>query len=91
VIGVDCLAILREAVQISERKKSISGILGNVAELGASRMEETIGSASLRDASGLNAFRLAGRLRPPARTGSLDLSRDALTRFTFLPTVTFRL
>ena len=41
----------REAVEISARKKSIIGILGNVAELGASRMEETIGSASLRDAA----------------------------------------
>src|SRR5262252_7576193 len=41
----------REAVEISERKKSIIGILGNVAELGASRMEETIGTAGLRDAS----------------------------------------
>ena len=41
----------REAVEISERKKSIIGILGNVAELGASRMEETIGAASLRDAA----------------------------------------
>ena len=39
----------REAVEISERKKSIIGILGNVAELGASRMEETIGKASFRD------------------------------------------
>jgi hypothetical protein len=41
----------REAVEISDRKKSIIGILGNVAELGASRMEETIGAASLRDAA----------------------------------------
>ena len=41
----------REAVEISARKKSIVGILSNVAELGASRMEETIGKASLRDAT----------------------------------------
>ena len=41
----------REAVEISERKKSIIAILGNVAELGASRMEETIGKAGLRDAA----------------------------------------
>ena len=41
----------REAVEISERKKSIIGILGNVAELGASRMEETIGAAGVRDAA----------------------------------------
>ena len=41
----------REAQDIAERKKSIIGILGNVAELGASRMEETIGKAGLRDAA----------------------------------------
>ena len=41
----------REATEISARKKSIIGILSNVAELGASRMEETIGKASLRDAA----------------------------------------
>ena len=41
----------REGAEISARKKSIIGILGNVAELGASRMEETIGAAGLRDAA----------------------------------------
>jgi hypothetical protein len=41
----------REATEISARKKSIVGILSNVAELGASRMEETIGKAGLRDAA----------------------------------------
>jgi hypothetical protein len=41
----------REAMEISARKKSIIGILGNVAELGAARMEETIGKAGLRDAA----------------------------------------
>src|SRR5215471_16836436 len=41
----------REAESISQRNKSIIGILGNVAELGAGRMEETIGEASLRDAT----------------------------------------
>jgi len=41
----------REAAEISARKKSIIGILCNVAELGTARMEETIGKASLRDAA----------------------------------------
>jgi hypothetical protein len=41
----------REAAEISAQKKSIVGILSNVAELGAARMEETIGKASLRDAA----------------------------------------
>jgi hypothetical protein len=47
VRAVEC----REASDISVRKKSIIGILGNVAELGAGRMEETIGKAGLRDAT----------------------------------------
>ena len=33
------------------KKKSIIWILGNVAELGASRKEETIGAAELREAA----------------------------------------
>src|SRR6476646_8169718 len=41
----------REAAEISARKKSIIGIVSNVAELGVSRMEEKISKASLRDAS----------------------------------------
>ena len=41
----------RESTAIAERKKSIIGILSNVAELGAARMEETIGKAGLRDAA----------------------------------------
>ena len=41
----------REAKQIAERKKTLAAMLANVAELGASRMEETIGTAGLRDAA----------------------------------------
>ena len=41
----------REANSISERKKTLVAMLANVAELGAGRMEETIGEASLRDAT----------------------------------------
>ena len=41
----------REATEISARRKSIVGILSNVAELGAGRVEETIGKASLRHAA----------------------------------------
>ena len=42
---------MREAQDIAERKKSLAAMLANVAELGAERMEETIGKASLRDAA----------------------------------------
>jgi hypothetical protein len=41
----------REAKSIAERKKTLTVKLANVAELGAERMEETIGNASLRDAA----------------------------------------
>jgi transposase-like protein len=41
----------REAQSIAERKKTLAVMLANVAELGAGRMEETIGKASLRDAA----------------------------------------
>src|SRR5262245_20203675 len=41
----------RESESISERKKTLVAILANVAELGAGRMEETIGETSLRDAA----------------------------------------
>jgi hypothetical protein len=41
----------REAVTIAERKKTLAAMLANVAELGAERMEETIGRAGLRDAA----------------------------------------
>ena len=41
----------RESIAIAERKKSLAAMLANVAELGAGRMEETIGKASLRDAA----------------------------------------
>src|SRR5262245_6877508 len=41
----------REVRTIAERKKTLAAMLANVAELGAARMEETIGKASLRDAT----------------------------------------
>ena len=39
-----------EAISIAERKQRLMSIFGNVAELGAERMEELAGKASLRDA-----------------------------------------
>ena len=41
----------REAKGIAERKKTLAAKLANVAELGAARVEETIGKAKLRDAA----------------------------------------
>jgi hypothetical protein len=40
----------REAISIAEPKQRLMSIFGNVAELGAERMEELAGKASLRDA-----------------------------------------
>ena len=40
----------REAISIAERKQRLMSIFGNVAEIGAERMEELAGKASLRDA-----------------------------------------
>ena len=40
----------REAISIAERKQRLMSIFGNVAELGAGRMEELAPHASLRDA-----------------------------------------
>jgi len=41
----------RESIAIAERKKSLAAMLANVAELGASRMEETVGKVGCRDAA----------------------------------------
>src|SRR5436190_16004670 len=41
----------REAQDIAERKKSLAVMLANVAELGAWRMEETVGKVGCRDAA----------------------------------------
>ena len=41
----------REAMEISERKKTLAALLANVAERGAERMEDKIGKASFRDAA----------------------------------------
>ena len=52
----------REAHDIAERKKKLAVMLANVAELGAERMEQTIGKASLRDAviaTGVSVDKLA--------------------------------
>ena len=41
----------REAKDIAERKKQLVSILADVATVGAERMSEKIGKASLRDAT----------------------------------------
>ena len=41
----------REAQDIAERKKSLAAMLANVAELGAGRVEETVGKVGCRDAA----------------------------------------
>ena len=64
----------REAEDISARKKSIVAILGNVAELGAARMEETIGKAKLRDASIGTGIAIDKMLALTGQTPSLQVA-----------------
>src|ERR1044072_1908864 len=64
----------RETAEISARKKSIIGILSNVAELGASRMEETIGKASLRDAAIGTGIAVDKMLALTGQTRSLQIA-----------------
>jgi hypothetical protein len=64
----------REAAEISARKKSIVGILSNVAELGAARMEETIGKASLRDAAIGTGIAVDKMLALTGQTPSLQIA-----------------
>ena len=40
----------REAQTISERKKSLAGLMSNIAEIGGANVERKIGKASVRDA-----------------------------------------
>ena len=40
----------REAIPTAERKQQLASILGNVAVLGAERLEQLVGKAALRDA-----------------------------------------
>ena len=64
----------REAAEISAQKKSIIGILSNVAELGAARMEETIGKASLRDAAIGTGIAVDKMLALTGQTPSLQIA-----------------
>lgn len=64
----------REAQDIAERKKTLAAMLANVAELGASRMEETIGNAPLRDAAIATGIAVDKML---ALTGQLPLVQIA--------------
>jgi hypothetical protein len=47
----------REAQDIAERKKSLAAMLANVAELGAGRMEETVGKVGCRECGDRNRDR----------------------------------
>ena len=64
----------REVAEISARKKSIVAILSNVAELGANRMEETIGKASLRDAAIGTGIAMDKLLALTGQTPSLNVN-----------------
>jgi hypothetical protein len=64
----------REAQDLAERKKSLAAMLANVAELGAGRMEETIGKASLRDAAIGTGIALDKMLALTGQTPALQIA-----------------
>jgi hypothetical protein len=64
----------REATEVSARKKTIIAILSNVAELGAARMEETIGKAGLRDAAIGTGIAVDKMLALTGQTPSLQIA-----------------
>jgi len=63
----------REAATIAERKKTLATMLASVAELGASRMEETIGKAGLRDAAIGTGIAVDKMLALTGRTPALQI------------------
>ena len=44
------MGIPRERDEITERKKSLAGLMSNIAEIGGANVERKIGKASVRDA-----------------------------------------
>jgi len=44
------MGIPREREEITERKKSLAGLMSNIAEIGGANVERKIGKASVRDA-----------------------------------------
>ena len=64
----------REAKSIAERKKTLAVQLANVAELGAARMEETIGEAGLRDAAIGTGIAVDKMLALTGQTPSLNVN-----------------
>ena len=69
---------MREAQDIAERKKSLAAMLANVAELGAERMEETIGKASLRDAAIGTGIAVDKMLALTAQTPAVQIANVVL-------------
>jgi hypothetical protein len=71
----------REAISIAERKQRLMSIFGNVAELGAERMEELAGKASLRDAgttAGIATDKLLALIgQTPPSVGVVIMSSEA--------------
>ena len=73
--------------EISERKKSIIVDPGNVAELGAGRMEETIGKASLRDAAIGTGIAVDKMLALTGQTPALQIANIVMPTRTSAPNV----
>ena len=64
----------REAQDIAERKKSLAAMLANVAELGAGRMEETVGKVGCRDAAIVTGIATDKMLALTGQTPALQIA-----------------
>ena len=70
----------REAKSIAERKKHLVSLLADVAIVGAERMEETIGKASLRDAAIGTGIAVDKMLALTGQTPSLQIANIVMPK-----------
>ena len=68
----------REAQDIAERKKSLAAMLANVAELGAGRMEETVGKVGCRDAAIVTGIAMDKMLALTGQTPAVQIANIVL-------------
>jgi hypothetical protein len=68
----------REAQDIADRKKTLAVMLANVAELGAGRMEETVGKVGCRDAAIVTGIATDKMLALTGQTPALQIANIVL-------------
>ena len=70
----------REREEITERKKSLSGLMSNIAEIGGANVERKIGKALMRDAIIGTGVAIDKPCVDRANTSTADCCRIADTR-----------